>query len=59
MATLAADLARSRDVAAPIPLLPPVIRAVSPASGPDMLLRCFEMRGSFVKHSIELDRAGI
>ena len=37
MATLAPDLARSREVAAPMPLLPPVMRAVFPASGPDML----------------------
>ena len=36
MATLAPDLPRSRDVAAPMPLLPPVMRAVFPASGPDI-----------------------
>lgn len=36
MATLAPDLARSREVAAPMPLLPPVMRAVLPASRPDM-----------------------
>lgn len=38
MATLAPDLARSREVAAPMPLLPPVMRAVLPVSGPDMFL---------------------
>lgn len=36
MATLAAELARRREVAAPMPLLPPVMRAVLPASGPDI-----------------------
>ena len=46
MATLAPDLARSRVVAAPMPLLPPVIRAVLPASGPDMIFGRFRSDGS-------------
>ena len=48
MATLAPDLARSREVPAPMPLLPPVMRAILPANGPDIV----SVVGSF------LDRRG-
>ena len=48
MATLAPALVRRREVAAPMPLLPPVMRAVLPASGPDI----FAVGGCF------LDRTG-